>query len=345
MGYMTGSDWRSYERMYMALDINNLNYSGRIEYGYYLYMMLAKKLGISFWTYFIITKLIILGVFFKHLKRYGGQLFYLNLALFVALFGLYLFIDNPMRNLIGAAIYLWSFKFIYRREFFKYVFVCAVASLFHLSFLFFIPLYFILNRSFSGTKIVWVYIAINIFLLVFSEQLILIFKDLEIFTMQLYPRFQEQVTKYILDEGLHDNPFGIGTIIKHMMFGIVLYNRKKIINYSKYGNIIFNVTVITLFLYRFIYVWPIILRLVIPFTIFYCTSLGAIIRNTQKYKYNRYAYYLVFIVLAYGTMVNVITGSDKYIPYTNHLSYILDEPLPYSIRSNYNSKHSPYHKE
>lgn len=342
MGYMTGSDWRSYEQMYVTLDLNSLNYDGRVEYGYYLYMVLGKKLGLSFWAFFIITKFIIWGIFFQFLKKYSSREFYLNLAIFVAFFGLYLFIDNPMRNLIGATIYLYSYKFILKRKFYSYAIICIIASLFHLSFLLFIPFYFILNRSFDVKKVVWLYIGLNIFLLLFSEQLILIFQGLDIFAMQFYGRFQEQVSKYVLDETLKDNPLAIGLLIKHVIFIIVLYNKNKIVKFNKYGNIIFNTTIITLFLMRFIYIWPIILRLIVPFSILYCVSFGAIIKNSKRYKYNRYAYYVIFVVLMYGTMLNTVTGSYKYIPYTNHLSYIMEKPIPYSIRSNYNLKNSPY---
>lgn len=345
MGYMTGSDWRSYEQMYVNLDLNNLNYDGRVEYGYYLYMVLAKKLGLSFWAFFIITKFIIWGIFFQFLKKYSGREFYLNLALFVAFFGLYLFIDNPMRNLIGATIYLYSFKFILRRKFYNYAIICIIASFFHLSFLLFIPFYFILNCSFDVRKIIWLYIVLNISLLVFSEQLVLIFRGLDIFTMQFYERFQQQVNRYIFDETLKDNPLAIGLLIKHVIFVITLYNKRKIVQSHKYGKIIFNTTIVTLFLMRFIYIWPIVLRLLVPFSIFYSVSFGAIIKNSKRYKYNRYAYYFIFVVLMYGTMLNTITGSYKYIPYTNHLSYIMEEPIPYSIRSNYNYKNSPYNKK
>ena len=67
-GYMTGSDWRTYEDWYNCLDFNKFYFGYRNEPGYYLYMMLFKKIGVTFWAYFIFTKSLIFIIVYRKIK-------------------------------------------------------------------------------------------------------------------------------------------------------------------------------------------------------------------------------------------------------------------------------------
>ena len=55
-GYMTGSDWRSYEPIYNEIDFNNLFYNYFFEPGYYIYMLIFKFLKIGFGHFSFLQK-------------------------------------------------------------------------------------------------------------------------------------------------------------------------------------------------------------------------------------------------------------------------------------------------
>ena len=137
-GYMTGSDWRNYEifRCRICTDAtwNALfNPSRYLEPGYYFYMLLAKSIGLSFWPFFIITKFILYIINVRYIYKYTKEYFPLALSFFLFVFGLYLFIDNPMRNFIANTIYLYAFPLIFKRKFLSYCGLVLLATSFHYS--------------------------------------------------------------------------------------------------------------------------------------------------------------------------------------------------------------------
>lgn len=339
MGYMTGSDWRSYEIEYNETNINEL-WNGRIEYGYNAYMLISKYLGINFWPFFIFTKWVLLYFIFKFIIKLCGNKNYFSLAMYFAFSGVFLFIDNPMRNLIGSVIFLFSIKYVLENNFTKYTLICLLSSLFHLSFLFFIPVFFILNINFKSRNFVIAFILMNLLLLFFSDSIVNGVKLLEIFNYLYTGKLQEQVSGYVLSEELKDTPFTLGMLSRYMIFAIIIISRKKIESYSNYGRIIFNASIFSLFITRLTLVWPISLRFSIPFSVFYSVCLGIIvIKSKGNFKL---LYYMFFLFIALGTIYTQVTGSYKYIPYSNYFEYIFSKKPDYNYRCNYNYNNSPY---
>lgn len=339
MGYMTGSDWRGYEIKYNELSINNI-WEGYTEYGYVLYMYIFKFLGFGFWHFFIITKWILLFVIFKFLEKYNPKRKYLSYAIFFAFFGLFYFIDNPMRNLIGAVIYIFSYRYILEKNFQKYTLICIFASLFHLSFLLFIPIYFLLNRNVKTKTYVFAFVFLNIVLLLLSDQIINAVKFLEIFNYEYSGRLNQQISGYILSEEIKDKPFTFGMLSRYIIFVLLLVFRKHIESHSKYGKIIFNASIFLIFISRLNLVWPITIRFSIPFSIFYSISFSIIIMNLKNEM--KLLIYSFFFIISVGTIYSTITGSYKYLPYSNYLEYIFVNKPDYNYRANYNFVKSPY---
>ena len=339
MGYMTGSDWRGYEIEYNEVLSKNI-WEGNTEYGFLIYMYIFKYLGFDFWHFFIVTKWILFLIIFKFIDKNISDNKYFTYAIFFALYGIFLFIDNPMRNLIGAVIYLFSFKYIVEENFFKYLITCLLASLFHLSFLLFIPIFFLLNKKIKSKTYVIGFIFFNIILFFFSDQIINGVKLLEIFNISYSIKLDQQISGYIMSDNIKDAPFSFGMLSRYIIFIILIMYRNLIESYSKNGRLIFNSSIFLIFLTRLVLIWPITLRLSIPFSVFYTLSLSIIILKSKKEI--TFFLYSFLLLISTGTIYTTITSSIKYIPYSNYIEYLFVYKPDYNYRSNYNFDKSPY---
>lgn len=337
-GYMTGSDWREYELVYNNL-FTNISYNNRMEIGYYFYMLPFVFLGINFWSFFILTKIILYSINVYFLKKFIPLKFYFAFFVFFCLFAMFEFIDNPMRNLIASTIYLFAIKSILDKDIKKYLIICFIAFLFHKSLIFMIPFYFILNKSFKTKKVIIYFVLFNIILLVYSSQLIHVFKLVDLLSSYFSNRMNTQISAYILSDNINDK-FTFGLLSRYLIFIILILSKDRIENFSKYGKVAFNASIITLYLHRLVLIWPITLRLSLPFSILFCVSIAMII---SVYKRDlKYVYYSVLTFIYLGIAFTQITSSYKYIPYTNYLYYLGDDKPSYYYRSNYNFENSPY---
>lgn len=91
-GYMTGSDWASYELLYDKCSVSDL-ITYPHEKGFYVLILLFKSVGISFFPFLIICKL---WVFFSVAKYLQSQYhnFYLTFAVCIATDALFLYVDR-----------------------------------------------------------------------------------------------------------------------------------------------------------------------------------------------------------------------------------------------------------
>lgn len=340
-GYMSGSDWRGYEELYNSIDTNNPFEFITCEYGYYFYMFIFRLLNIDFWTFFILTKIILYLISISYILKYQNKNFYLTLSFFISFFGLSLFIDNPMRTLIAASIYLFSIKYIEKRDLKRYLLVVVFASLFHITVLIMLPLYWLVNLNFKTRSIIITYIAINILLWVFNGY----FRAL--FSIQSgIPYIDSRLAFYFSDDSSgtiysENRIISLGLLVRFLLFTILVLSRKKIVD--KYGNVFFNLAVFSFFFHRLGISIPIFGRFLFYISIPFCISMIDLKNSFTLKSRKLYLVFLLFII--FFTTFKLITFDYKYIPYTNYLTYIFEQPKPtYEERSNYNFKYSPYKK-
>lgn len=338
-GYMTGSDWRAYELDYINLQ-NKISYDGSIEFGYFIYMVPFVVLGINFWHFFIFTKIVLYLIICHFIKKYIPDNFYFAFAIFYCFIAVFAFIDNPMRYLIASILFSYSFKFILDKNFKKYIFVCFISFLFHKSFLIMIPLYFVLNKNFKTKQVVFTFIAFNVLLFLYSEQLILLFKSIDLLSYSTSKSMSEKIGGYIMRDDIVDRQFTFGMLSRYILFIILVLFKKKIEEFSKYGNMAFNSSILSLFILRLALIWPVTVRFIIPFSIFYCVTLAMVISSSPRTM--KLKYYTIIMFIYFGALYSQITSAYKYIPYTSYLSYLTSDKPSYSYRSNYNYTHSPY---
>jgi hypothetical protein len=333
MGYMTGSDWRSYEMEYESLDKETLQ--GQ-EYGWYIYKSIFKILGIKFWHFFIFTKLLCYTLILNSLKKFSCVNYYWALLIFFGVFSLDAFIDNPMRNLIAGVIFLMSLSYIVERELLKFLFILLLASLFHTSALLMIPLYFV-DKFDVNFKKVFLSFCLFVSLIFFAQ---VYFREIILFVVWNYGGFlSERFNPVYLHESFYIRHPGVtwGFVFHYMLFGLI-YFKKSEFERLKHGKLLFNLSFIYMIVYSISFMIWIFFRfrlyLFVPFSI--CVGY-------LPFFYVRFYTKLVsitcIVIVSFFVMKSTIKGSYKYIPYTN---YLLEPERNFDERSRFNFNHSPY---
>ena len=153
MGYMTGSDWRLYESYYINDSFPDY------EISFILLTKIALAFEMDFWVFLIAIKIIVYAILIKTLRKYD-----INLALFLFIFlsemGLYLFVDNPLRNFIAFGIFLFALEPLFKRQFIKYSLIVLFASTFHVSALIALPIFFIATLRFNATIVLATFVIL-----------------------------------------------------------------------------------------------------------------------------------------------------------------------------------------
>jgi hypothetical protein len=335
---MTGSDWRAYELMYNYLNDTTKNISK--EPGYRLYNQIFSFLGFNFWNFFILTKCLCFIVSIHFLKKLSSSKFCFGLLVFYGVFSLGQYINNPMRNLISGVIYLFSYKYIYRRNFVKYLIITIIAALFHLSALFTLPFYFINIKSIKNRWIFLVALFVFIFAVFYQNMTRDFFLAVNTITGILDNNIiKNRGTQYLSQDV--DGSFSIGLLVNIFLFIIIMHNKEKILKMSKYGLILINFSSIYFFINLLGYASPVFTRFKLFVFIPYVANLSLLLHSNVIKKYYRYFILFAIIIWSSGSMISTITNGYQYIPYSNYISYIFDQP-DYRYRDEYNLKYSPY---
>lgn len=341
-GYTNGSDWRYYEEFYNDIDLAYPFYEIPFEYGYYFLMLSFRYLNFDFWTFFIFTKIVLYIINIHFLLKYQKEHFYISFSIYIFLFGLSLYIDNPMRTLIASTIFLFSYKHLEAGNIKTYFFIVLLASFFHIVSLLFITLYWLVRKRFGTQTLVISFILFNIILWIFDTGI------KNIFAINTGIPFIDNKLNFYFADGASGNVYienrivSFGLIARYILFYFVLISRKHI--EEKFGFIFFNLIISGFFFYRLAIGIPIFERFELFVVIPFCVAISSTIisfKANSKLIY-KLSLYLLMLVL----MVKNITMDYKYIPYTNYLIYTIQgKKLSYDERSSYNFLNSPYNKK
>ena len=342
MGYMTGSDWRQYELIYETITLSNFHIDVKgYEYLYPILQLVFKSLGFTFWQFFIIIKLICYFVTIKTLKKYSQNNYTWGLLVFYAVFALDAYIDNPMRNLIASVIFLFSLKYLLSNKLVKYVIMLIIASSFHMSALLLIPIYFIRKIKLKKTAIIISLTVLFLIAIVGQSS----FRDFLVQFIWGNSNFISDrfVSSYLHESFYEDNKSVIsGGFIIHSIMFILIFLKNEEIQKQKYGILIFNLTFIYMIVYIISFSIWIFFRMRLFFFIPFCISISYIPVLMKKWHSKLFSISII-IIMSFFTMYSTITESYKYIPYTNHISYLFKNKPDYYERSNYNFVNSPYY--
>jgi len=146
-----GSDYLTYLKDYLYLqDTGHIFSRDNIEFGFEFISRIFAIFHIHFFFYFAF--LAFLQLFFVLYAFKNERYLYPYFAIIIVLGSLFFTWNNGIRQAIASCIFLYSYKFIEKRQFLKYLIIISLASLIHHSALLCIILYFILNRDIPYNK-------------------------------------------------------------------------------------------------------------------------------------------------------------------------------------------------
>lgn len=117
------------------------------EPGFYLLQRFVASYSHQYNDLFIVVAAIACFFTLKSIRKLSCAPVF-SLFVFVTL-GYYTFMFNAARQGIAAAIYMMSFQYLHKRDFKRYTAIVLLATLFHVSCLVAIPLYFVFTKPFS----------------------------------------------------------------------------------------------------------------------------------------------------------------------------------------------------
>lgn len=138
-------------------------YLQNTEIGYSaLNMLFSATLGFPYYIFFGILTALTWGIYLASSYRYQ---FLLPWMLFFTICSGFLFWSfNGIRQSLSIVIFLFSIKYIIERNFLFYAFTLALASLFHISVIFLLPLYFLVGIRFKRNFWLIAYISSILFM-------------------------------------------------------------------------------------------------------------------------------------------------------------------------------------
>ena len=142
--YRVGTDTGNYTRNFNSqLNVEYFRFNKDIEFGYQALEYALLNVTSSYFWLLTITSLIIVYCYLKIIKRYSVN-YWFSVFLFITL-GVYTFFFNGLRQGLAMALFALAVPYLLEKRLIPYLLVCGVASLFHVTALFMIPFYFIVN--------------------------------------------------------------------------------------------------------------------------------------------------------------------------------------------------------
>lgn len=335
-GYMTGTDWISYEKYYRDVEFGNSTALTK-ESGYFLIQNLFRNFGVEFWTFHIVFKLLIFVQFVYFVRCFNLNVF-LFLALFIPEVGLYLFIDCPFRNLIAISLSLIGFLYLFNKKPLGYFLFATLAIMFHLSAVVLIPIYFLYKTEIK--LITLLILTAAVYTIAFNINFLI--QSIYLPISNLYPAIGERLKYYFTNPDFISGTINIGSFIRIFILVLLLIFKSQIIANDERRSYIYNLSIFFLLLYPLGVSMKIFQRFSLYLFPFYIFSIIYMIKSLVINS-NRYLLYTFFIFLAFFQTHNLITRDFRYIPYSNYIYHYYKKDFPdIEYRYNYNRKNSPY---
>lgn len=334
--YMCGTDWRAYEVLYNTIpeaSFEDLN--SYVDIGYLIYCSVFNMMHIPFWIFLILTKSIVFILFIQAFRDYcPPEKYFFALFFFLAIYGYFLFIDNPLRNFIACGIFLLAQKSLRDRKLIIYCLWSLLACSFHMTALIMLPLYYIQNKQYKTSHIVAIYIIFNI-LFIHPDFIFYIIEKSTFWSQQLQLKTNIYKMDHIDGQG---KLISFGLLSNIIFFTILCLNRKRI-ELLKYGNMIFLYSIFLLILFRIGLTVTVLARFQLYIAVFYSIAIAVAI--DKVYTFQSMIYSIFCFLFCCVTSIHYMTRTFRYIPYTNYLLHY-ETKHTFEYRSLYNIEHSPY---
>ena len=277
--YNVCTDFKSYEILFENVDNYDITNSV-FELGYLILNKITKLLINDSQVIFLITSLIVLILIVRTVYKYSSKL-ELSMYLFINLYFYYESL-NIIRQYIAIAVMFYAVKYVYNRNFIKYILCILVASLFHTSAIFSFPIYFMYNFKLTNVKILKGLLVSMIILNLVQP----VFNIISLFI----PRYSYYSGGELFSTGTYRSIIIMGTI-----FFIAYIKRKTLIQNDYKNNLYINVLFIA-FMLSFMGLKSVLfIRIMVYFSIYSIMIIPNIV-NTFDTKLKPIIYLLVITI-------------------------------------------------
>jgi len=219
-----GTDWTTYYVAYDKCDINDLTLnvfqSSDITYepGYTLLELLCNSIHLSFQGFVLVCCLINTVLLFRFLHKRIDNL-PLGLLLYICMGG-FVMSTNLMRNSIAILLFANAIEYLFERKPIPYFSLCILALTFHVSSIFYFPLYFFFHKRCTKWVFLGLFIAGNIVFLTHFKLVSLILTN----TVGLIvPKLSGMIEAYT-EGGYGDLATGISIgYLERLLTGILIF--------------------------------------------------------------------------------------------------------------------------
>ncbi len=255
-GYV-GHDWYHYkpnfeniENIFEVLQGNYVFFT-KLHYdlGFKIYMSFIKMFSSDYHFFVFVSSLLDVVLLYIVFNKNTKYVMFSFLA-FICFDGLTIGFDL-MRNIKSILVFLYSLEYIKNKQIIKFYMACLISILFHWSAIFYLPMYFILNKRFNKRKVMKVFIALNLYYLIGSN----LIRNLIVLSSPILPQvIVIKLTNY-LNVGFYNsnNHITLGYIEKVVFFIAIYYLNDNILKISKNNKIFINSLYIYIFSYLIFY--------------------------------------------------------------------------------------------
>lgn len=327
---MVGSDWRGYELDYYSVSLHEIFDGLRGEPAYYVLGLVFRTLGLGYWEYAILVKLLGYYIFLYVFRQTSNNNVW-GLIYWLPNFALFLWIDHPARNFAAIIVFSLALYKIKEIGFLKYLLLCVLGATFHVTCLALIPLYFI--RNLRPRKYLILFLCVVLFFL--TTRFLSPYLESFLTPLNLYNRLES----YVTDDSANAASIGrLMLILSILALGSFNIERMR----KRYANADF--VLLMAYAYAFYFsmtnIHEMFFRLQYYMIVPFCVLIGYVSCSLSKIL--RIGFKVVIISFSLFFLVNLTTRSYAYIPYSSYLEYIFKDKPSYNERDNYNYKYSPY---
>lgn len=302
--------------------------------GFLLYMAIIKTLGFNYIQFIFISSVIDLILLTILFRQYFSYKYY---ALFFYLFLIFTGLEyefNLMRNIKSMLLFFISIKYIYSREFVKFLILNLIGLSFHWSTIVFFPLYFFLHKEMSSRTFCMIFV---IGILIFLTMPYLLTSTLQSISANVQGyKFAEKISIYTeMEKFVIGKKFSPMDMALMMWYAVVSISYNKIKKTSSYTICFLNLFVL--------------------YFLFSCMSSGMILFRQRVAVLFEPACWLLFIwllksqknlnkilifslIAVYGMLLSFIrTRNDIFFKYDNFILYEKVTPIEerFIIHENY----------
>lgn len=327
-GYMTGSDWRTYEMQYMYMNsISDLGWLNEMGFNFVFFSL--KKILSDFWLVVGVLKCLYLYTLLRVAKLITPH-WLAVISLMITGDLSFMLIDNPLRFMTALVLVNLALELCLKNKIALALLLVFLSFFMHNTSIFYlllIPCVLFAERIARWNKVLLAILYV-LFLYVGSSVQILEYMRQSMISFLI--TLSEDVRAYSAYEITSNASFfSLGNMFGVMMFLIILLTRDIIIWKHENGKMVYSMAIINAMLSKLLIIIPTGFRLAIPFSIFYIVYMVFLLRSTSLLKW----FFVAYISISFP--LNLWT-TYKYIPYSNSIPYILTGHIDYNTRSRYN---------